>query len=152
MKIWQDYKPLIIVVLFCLIVSAVQMGPFMYHFMGYFFVLLSMFKLFDLRGFVDGFSTYDFVAKRFKYYAYAYPFIELLLGLSYIGEHNLYVVNLLTAIIMIVSGISIVKEVMSGRKIKCACLGTALNVPLSTVSIIENFTMGLMAIYQLFFH
>ena len=40
---------------------------------------------------------------------------------------------------------------MSGQKIKCACLGTVLNVPLSAVSILENFVMAAMAAYQLYY-
>lgn len=149
MKFWQDYKPLILVILICISLGLVQKGSSMHHFMGYFFVFLSMFKLFDLKGFVDGFSTYDLVSKRFIYYAYMYPFIELFLGLSYIAEHHLLLTNILTSLIMLIGGIGITLEVMSGRKIKCACLGTTLNVPLGAISIVENFGMGVMAIYQL---
>ncbi len=152
----NSYKPLIIIVVFCLIIPIVQIGPLdpqklMYYVMGYFFIFLSLFKFFDLKGFVDGFSTYDLLTKRFKAYGYFYPFIEFGLGLAYLGQFNLLIVNWITLIVMIMSGIGVLKSIMSGQKVKCACLGTILNVPLSTVSIFENFGMSMMAAYKLTF-
>jgi hypothetical protein len=117
--------------------------------MGYFFILLSLFKFFDLNGFVEGFQTYDLITKRFQPYGYLYPFIEFGLGIAYLTQFNLFTVNWITLIIMLVSGTGVLKSILSGQKIKCACLGTALNVPLSTVSVLENFGMGAMAAYKL---
>jgi len=149
-----SYQPLLVILIFCVLMSLVQIrpfqaDPFMHSFMGYFFIFLSLFKFFDLNGFVDGFSTYDLIAKRFRMYGYAYPFIELALGLSYLAQHSLFFTYLATVIVMTVSGIGVVKSIFSGQKIKCACLGTVLNVPLSTVSVLENVGMGGMAAYQL---
>lgn len=75
------YKPLIVILVFCLLIPLSQIqsfegGKFMSYFMGYFFIFLSLFKFFDLRGFVEGFSTYDLVTKRFQVYGYTYPFME----------------------------------------------------------------------------
>jgi len=123
----------------------------MYYIMGYFFIFLSLFKFFDLKGFVDGFETYDLITKRFKAYGYLYPFIEFGLGVAYLAQINLFTVNWITLIIMFISGAGVFKSILSGQKIKCACLGTVLNVPLSTVSVLENFGMGTMAAYKLFF-
>jgi hypothetical protein len=50
---------------------------------------------------------------------------------------------------MAISGAGVIKSILSGQKLKCACLGTSLNVPLSMVSVIENVGMGAMAAYQL---
>ena len=147
-----NYKPLIIVVLFCFVLSLIQLkstGAFMYPFMGYFFIFLSLFKFFDLNGFVDGFSTYDLVTQRVRPYGYVYPFIELVLGCAYLAQFELYITNWVTLIIMAISGLGVVKSVRSGRDIKCACLGTAFKLPLSTVSIVENVGMGAMAVYKL---
>ena len=152
----KSYKPLIIIVTFCLLIPFFQINPFdaqkfMYYIMGYFFIFLSLFKFFDLKGFVDGFETYDLITKRFKAYGYLYPFIEFGLGVAYLAQINLFTVNWITLIIMLVSGAGVLKSILSGQKIKCACLGTVLNVPLSTVSVLENFGMGTMAAYKLFF-
>ncbi|MBN8511917.1 MAG: hypothetical protein J0L79_02645 [Rickettsiales bacterium] len=148
------YKPLIVVVIFCIILSTIESNHFtaeklMYNFMGYFFIFLSLFKFFDLKGFVEGFATYDLITARIRWYGYFYPFIEFSLGAAYLMQFNIVVVNILTLIVMSASGISVLKSILSGQKIKCACLGSVLNVPLSTVSVLENFGMGAMAAYKL---
>jgi hypothetical protein len=152
-----NYKPLIVILIFCILIPFPQIRPlelqeFMYSFMGYFFIFLSLFKFFDLKGFVDGFVTYDIVTKHIRAYGYIYPFIELLLGLGYLTKYDLLTVNLITLIVMVISGIGVIKSILSGQKIKCACFGTVLNVPLSTISILENLGMGIMAAYKLFNH
>lgn len=102
----------------------------------------------DLKGFVEGFEIYDIVTKKFRAYGYIYPFIELLLGLGYLTQMNLSLINLSTFVVMTISAAGVVKSILSGNKFKCACLGTTLSVPLSTISIIENLGMGLMALYS----
>ncbi len=153
---WNNYRPLFIILIFCIILSLFQNNltvypfePVMHSFMGYFFIFLSLFKFFDLKGFVDGFSTYDLITKRVRTYGYIYPFIEFFLGLAYLTKGDLFLVNFVTVIVMAVSGIGVLKSVFSGQELKCACLGTVLNVPLSTVSILENFGMGAMALMSL---
>lgn len=151
---FNTYKPLVITVVFCIILSTIESNHFdaeklMYNFMGHFFIFLSMFKFFDLNGFVEGFSTYDLITARIRWYGYLYPFIEFSLGTAYLIQLNLLVVNIITLIVMSVSGAGVLKTILSGQKIKCACLGTVLNVPLSTVSVLENFGMGAMAAYKL---
>lgn len=152
----SSYKPLIVIVMFCLLIPLFQIHPFVlrtytYFFMGYFFIFLSLFKFFDLEGFAHGFSTYDLIAKQFKGYGYIYPFIEFLLGVAYLSLWNPVVVNALTLVVMLVSGAGVLKSIVSGKQLKCACLGTILNVPLSTVSVWENFGMALMALLHLLF-
>ncbi|MBN9288860.1 MAG: hypothetical protein BGO43_08030 [Gammaproteobacteria bacterium 39-13] len=151
-----NYKPLIIIIIFSLSLPlahtlTITSDKFMYGFMGYFFIFLSLFKFFDLKGFVEAFSTYDLISKHLPLYGYLYPFIEFFLGIGYLAQVDLFFVNFVTVMLMLISGIGILKSVFSGQKIKCACLGTTLNVPLSTISILENFGMGAMAAYNLFF-
>ncbi len=123
----------------------------MNHLMGLFFLIFAMFKLIDLKGFADGFQMYDVVAKKFWGYAYAYPYIEVILGVLYLSGMYLVFANLATLIIMAVSAIGVLISMRRGYKFKCACLGTVLNVPLSTVSLVENIGMGLMAAYMLLY-
>lgn len=139
-----SYQPLIVVVIIALLMALTQEST-MYAFMGFFFVLLSLFKFFDLSGFVEGFSTYDLITPRVRAYGYAYPFIELALGLAYIGQYQLELINWVTVVVMAISGLGVLRNLSQGNKIKCVCLGTALNVPLTAVSLLENFGMGVMA-------
>lgn len=151
-----SYKPLAIVLVFCLVMAFAQNRfiprPFdslMYPFMGYFFLLLSLFKFFDLNAFATAFSTYDLIASRWIPYGYIYPFIEFVLGMLFVSQMELFIANSVTVIVMTVSALGVIKSVLSGQKLHCACLGTVLNVPLSTVSILENLGMGVMALFGL---
>lgn len=152
--ILKKYKPLIVILLVCILLSVTQsidqpIDETMRLFMGYFFVLFAMFKFFDLNGFVDGFSTYDLIAKKFRPYGYVYPWLELTLGTLFLTDYRPMETNALTVLIMMISGIGVLKSIFSGSKIKCACLGTTLDVPLTTVSVIENFGMAAMSLYRL---
>lgn len=117
----------------------------MQNFMGAFFVTFSFFKLLDLPGFASAYRTYDLVARRFPAYAWAYPFIELGLGVACIADFQPRAVNLLTLMVMTVSILGVLQSVLQRRRIRCACLGTVFNLPMSTVTLIEDGLMILMA-------
>lgn len=121
---------------------------FLMHFSAGFFLVFSGIKLLDLKGFVDGYTMYDVIAKRFRIYAYVYPFLELLLGIGYLLGGGL-MVNVGTIILMGVSSIGVIRSLQKKQKIMCACLGTIINVPLSNVTLIEDIGMLLMALLML---
>ncbi|MEI9956322.1 MAG: hypothetical protein WDM90_08485 [Ferruginibacter sp.] len=54
--------------------------------------------------------------------------------------------NYVTLIVMSVSIIGVLQSVFNKRKIKCACLGAVFNLPMSTVTIIEDALMIAMSI------
>ena len=83
----------------------------------------------------------ELLARAVPGYAVAYPFIELALGLAYLTDVVPVVTNGLTAVVMAIGLIGVVRAVMSGQTIRCACLGTGFNLPMSTVTIIENSIM-----------
>jgi copper chaperone CopZ len=151
------YKPLLILLAYLLLVIAaasVAMGQFhlmeaMRLFMGGFFIAFSFFKMLDLRGFADAYRSYDLIAKLWPRYGIVYPFIELALGLAYLAAWQPFGVNLVTAIIMGVSLLGVIKAVTSKQTIRCACLGTVFNLPMSTVTIIEDGLMLAMAVAAL---
>lgn len=118
-------------------------------FMGVFFLVFGLFKVADISGFVDSYANYDLIAKQFPAYGYIYPFIELALAAGFLFNFAPLTVNAATLGIMTVGSVGVAKELFSGRKIKCACLGTYIKLPLSTVSLIEDFTMAGMAAVML---
>lgn len=120
---------------------------FMRIFMAVFFLIFASFKFLDLDGFADSYVNYDVVAAKFRNYAYAYPFIEL--GLSACYFLNIPGTNLVTVVVMAVGSYGIAKQLLRGNKIKCACLGTFVMLPLSTVSLVEDALMGLMALIMI---
>jgi hypothetical protein len=54
-------------------------------------------------------------------------------------------VNLTTLVVMSVSSIGVIQSVLQKRKIRCACLGTVFNLPMSTVTLVEDGLMIAMA-------
>ncbi len=152
----KAYWPLIVVVSLLLLVTVVlslqdsSLGLFawprtMSYFMAGFFLVFSGFKLLDLKGFAQGYSTYDLLAKRVFSYGYLYPFIELSLGLCYILFWRMGIVNVATLIVMGFSGLGVLMAVMKRRQIQCACLGTIFKLPLTNITLVEDFGMALMA-------
>jgi len=53
--------------------------------------------------------------------------------------------NLLTLIVMGFSAIGVLRAVLGQQEIRCACLGTVFQLPMSTVTIIEDLGMAGMA-------
>lgn len=159
-KSWfVTYKPLLLVFVFIAGIATISSwrdGEFhlmdwMAIFMGGFFIAFSFFKLLDIRGFADSYSSYDLLAKKIYSYGFIYPFIELGLGLAYITGWQPFFTNLITAIVMGFSSIGVIQAVANKRQIRCACLGAVFNLPMTTVTIIEDLLMVGMALASLFF-
>lgn len=117
----------------------------MTHFMASFFIAFSFFKLLNIRGFADSYSSYDLLARKWYGYGLVYPFIELGLGVLYLTGFNMQVTNAISVLVMGFSSIGVIKAVADKRTIQCACLGAVFNLPMSTVTIIEDLLMVAMA-------
>jgi hypothetical protein len=74
-----------------------------------------------------------------------YPFIELILGAAYLIDFKPWLTNSVTLLVMSISAAGVVQSVLAKRKIRCACLGTVFNLPMSTVTIVEDGMMIAMA-------
>ena len=73
------------------------------------------------------------------------PFIELSLGILYLLNQLPVFTNLATIIVMGISSIGVIQSIMNKRKIQCACLGTVFNLPMSTITLVEDLLMVVMA-------
>lgn len=122
----------------------------MHFFMGFFLCQFAMLKLFHPSDFADGFQMYDLVAKKFRVYAYLYPLIELGLGLAYLSFIYPIATYIITLVVMGVGTVGVILALRRGLDIRCACMGTILDVPLSTVTLSEDIAMGVMACLMLF--
>lgn len=121
-------------------------GSFMLKYMGLFFIIFSLMKMLDWKGFVSAYSMYDLIAKRSKIYAWAYPAIEFVLGILYITETFVIGAAWVTLVVMGIGGIGVSKKLLKKEKFQCACLGTKINVPLTNVTLLEDIIMVVMAI------
>lgn len=159
-KSWlATYYPLLLIFGFISMVSlAIQfsqphpfiMKQWMMHFMAGFFLVFSFFKLLDIRSFASSYAMYDLLAMRFKPYGFIYPLIELGLGLAYLLAWQPTLTNWVTFIVMTFSSLGVIRSVLNKQKIRCACLGAVFNLPMSTVTIIEDLLMAGMALWMLF--
>ena len=153
----KTYKPLLLVFAFIIMVATLASfrdGKFhtmhlMHYFMGGFFITFSFFKFLDLKGFADSYSSYDLLATKWYSYGMIYPFLELGLGLAYISNWEPLVTSVVTVALMGFSSIGVIKAVMNKRKIRCACLGAVFNLPMSTVTIVEDLLMVAMGIIMI---
>ena len=122
---------------------------FMLDFMGLFFIVFSFFKMLDLKGFPGSFRMYDPVAKRVPLYGWIYPFIETALGLMFLIRFEVEIALIFTIIILGITTFGVTKTLLNKKSIKCACLGTVLNLPMTEATFIENFIMITMSVYML---
>ncbi len=150
----NTYTPLFIIIGLILLVTCVlsfgtTFSNAMRIFMAGFFLVFSGFKLLDIKGFASGYSTYDILAKKVYTYGYIYPFIELALGLVYAVNYITPQITIFTFLLMTFSGIGVLIKLLKHEKFQCACLGTFLKVPLTKVTLIEDFGMAAMALVML---
>ncbi len=110
-------------------------------FMAGFFLTFSFFKMLDLKGFAESYAMYDIVAKKLTNWGFVYAFVELALGIAYATNYQPFATNIVTLVVITVSIIGVLQSVFNKRKIKCACLGAVFNLPMSTVTIIEDALM-----------
>ena len=154
------YTPLyVIVVLSALAAVAKQVdygagwqgARWMHDFMGVFLIVFSMVKLFDLKGFSDGFRKYDLLASKSRLYALVYPFLELALGFGYLSMWQPRAVYLATIALLLFGALGVFNTMRQGKGLNCACMGKMLDVPLSTVTLTEDLGMAAMAAAMLLF-
>lgn len=150
----QTYKPILLIFFYIIFITGfiqttnphIDPMQWMRHFMAGFFLVFSFFKMLNLKGFAESYVMYDVVAKRFPVWAYVYTFIELSLGIAYLVNFNSIITNFITFIVMSVSIVGVLQSVLNKKKIQCACLGAVFNLPMSTVTIIEDALMILMSV------
>lgn len=147
---WKQLRPLFLIFSYVIIGSVMltkgdSMALFMTNFMGLFYVIFGFFKFLDYPGFPASFGQYDPIAKRIKLYGWAYPFIETLLGIMFLYQIELEIALWVTIIILGTTTVGVAQQLLQKNNIKCACLGTALNLPMTEATLIENSIMLVMA-------
>jgi copper chaperone CopZ len=165
---FSTYKPLLLILFMLTAVSLlVQLGmpasqgavngrgaaisghEFMRFFMAGFFLVFGFFKLLDLNAFANAYQSYDLLAARWRAWGLIYPFIEIALGFAYLANFQPVLTHWLVIVVMGFSSIGVIRAVLSKSKIQCACLGTVFKLPMSTVTIVEDVGMVLMAAFML---
>lgn len=160
-KSWfETYKPILLIFFYITLVTGlIQVNnhhfnwmQWMNHFMAGFFLTFSFFKFLNLKGFAESYVMYDVVAKRLPIWAHLYAIIELALGIAYLIDFYPLITNTVTFLVMTISIIGVLQSVLNKKKIQCACLGAVFNLPMSTVTIIEDALMIVMSGAMLLLH
>jgi copper chaperone CopZ len=157
---FTTYRPLLTIVGYILLVTILAQAPaiaagtfngetWMRHFMAGFFLTFSFFKLLDVRSFADVYRGYDLLAARWPTWGWMYPFVELALGVAYLINVAPRLTNAVTFVVMTFSALGVIRAVMNRQQIRCACLGAVFNLPMSTVTIVEDVLMAGMALVML---
>ncbi len=157
----ETYRPLLLILAFIFTASIlVQLGQHAGHGMGFgavssmetmryfmagFFLVFAFFKLLDVKAFADAYAGYDLIAARWPAWGRIYPFVELGLGVAYLANFAPRTTLWLTLLVMGASAIGVIRAVLDKRRIRCACLGSVFQLPMSTVTIVEDVGMVLMA-------
>lgn len=148
----KQLKPLILIFTYIIIFTFSYSYYFeltpkrgMQIFMGLFFIVFSFFKFLDYKGFPDSFKRYDPIAKIVPFYAEFYPFLETGLGISYLLEFKILISTILTILIISMTTFGVTKTLFQKSQIECACLGTALKLPMTEATLIENAIMLVMS-------
>lgn len=151
----EQLKPLFLILFYITVASVLlhyknwSWSSFMLDFMGLFYIVFSFFKMLDLKGFPDSFRMYDPLAKKLPIYAKVYPFIETALGLMFLMRFEVKLALIITIIVLGITTFGVTKTLLDKKAIRCACLGTALKLPMTEATFIENAIMLLMALLML---
>jgi len=114
--------------------------------MGSIYIIFAILKLVNLSKFAEIFQKYDIISKNVPAYSYLYPFIELSLGIAFLKKYQLDRLHITSLLIMSISIVSVVISMINGEKLRCGCLGSFFHIPLSYVTLSENFAMIAMSI------
>ena len=152
---WKQLYPLYLIGVYLFAFSGYRwatssLEDAMLDFMGGFFLVFSFFKFLDLKGFAPSFGMYDPIAKKLPFYGNVYPFLEVILGALFIARFEVQILLYITLVILGSTTLGVIRSLLDKRQIQCACLGTALKLPMTEATFIENAVMLAMTFYMLF--
>jgi len=148
--------PLLLIFIYLLVASIsinlpnINLSEVMLDFMGLFYIVFSFFKFLDYKNFPKSFAMYDPIAMRVTFYGWAYPFIETILGVLILFRLEIFSTIIITISMLGITSFGVAKALFQKQDIKCACLGTALQLPMTKATLIENSVMIIMAVSLLF--
>lgn len=145
----KSYYPLLLI-MGLIAVTSLAGESWMMSFMAGFYIVFGAFKLLDVPAFANAYARYDIIAKVFRPWGYAYPFVEVGLGLAFLFWYEMRAAAWIALILSLIGAIGVIRSVARKETIQCACLGTVFQLPMSTVTIIENVGMAVMAAWMLF--
>ena len=151
-------KKTLLLALFLVVISSLslqapkdnfELNEWMISYMGIFFLLFSFLKLIDVKGFSGSFKKYDLISKIIPSFAITYPFVELFLALTFLSGYFLIFSYIMTIIFMTSQFFGVFISLQKKEVIKCACMGSSINIDISTLTLFENLVMIVMSSYMI---
>lgn len=140
---------LVVVILFALGATLLsgyqQFHVFMQYLMAGYFLAFGGLQTISLRKSARMLQQYDPLAKRIPAYGYLYPLIQLALGAAYLFWFSPIITNIVAVIVLFINTRGVAEVLAERRSVRCGCLGSALNVRVGWVTLIENLIMFTMA-------
>jgi len=121
----------------------------MQEMMATFLVVFGGVKLLDVRGFQSAYMGYDLLAGVVPAYGLLYPFLEVGLGFWILSGFESKLAMWAVVILMGFSTLGVIRVLMQRKKLHCACLGSVVKLPVSTITLVENLAMVVMAIVMI---
>ena len=146
--------PLILILSYISLTSIIinfgrSLDDLMMDFMGIFFIVFSFFKFLEYKSFPNSFAMYDPLAKALPLYGWIYPFIETILGLMFLFRFQLFTSIIITILLLSITTYGVVNVLKNKQTIQCACLGTAIKLPMTIATLVENGIMIIMALISI---
>jgi len=122
---------------------------FMQYLMSGYFLIFGALKVSNWSAFVRSYRKYDWLAAQSSVYAWAYPAMEIILGvLYYLALWPLFV-NLFVLVLMLEKAASVYTAIKARKISKCACLGGWFSIPITYVTVVEDLLMAGMALWMI---
>lgn len=150
----REYRKLVAVLIF-IALSATLMSTLINFrfldwtrwFVGSFMLVFGGFKLISYESFLDVFPLYDPIARRFRWYAVIYPFVEVILGICFILDMIPGYRNALTFAIMAFGLYGIVQSLQArGPSKQHTLLGHVLKLPLTSGILFEDIILSVLSL------
>lgn len=118
---------------------------FMQYLMAGYFLAFGGLQTLSLRRSAQRLQQYDPLAKRLPVYGYLLPLIQLGLGIAYLMWWSPIITNIVALVVLFINTRGVTEVLAERRSVQCGCLGSALNVRVGWVTLIENLIMVAMA-------
>lgn len=149
----QEYRKFLGVMLFIFLASTLMSTLISFNwqdwlrwFVGSSLLVFGGFKLISFESFLQVFPRYDPLAARFSWYSYAYPLVEVFLGLCYILDLVPSLRYIVTFIILAFGLVGMITNLnIQGPSTNNTWLGNVLKLPMSTAILFEDAIIAVMA-------
>jgi hypothetical protein len=122
---------------------------FMQYLMAGYFLIFGALKVSNWPAFVRSYRKYDWLAARSSAYAWAYPALEIILGVFYYLALWSFFLNLFVLVLMLEKAVSVYTAIKTKKISRCACLGGWFSIPITYVTVFEDLLMASMALWMI---